>query len=297
MLLSQISIEKLESIITGFSGFTCKLKKVEIDKIFEECREEDLICSYDICFADYNDLKSNPLFDKKAFKLEQYVRLQLNKINGTAKLSDFILCYLSNLFNYTNTEEEVVEYLNRYFDNDGYSIEKIDELDEYKIYALQDCLVNYDCLFKESERGNFALINEHSEKCYKKIKEGDYSGAITNSRSLLEQILRELQREFERLDGNSRYNGQSIDRLLEEVLNKLNIKEGLIEQPLVGYTKLEEGFKNLTSGLSIIRHGMSDAHNISHPPTEKDALLIVNTAKTLANFIVKTYFEKFAYAA
>ncbi len=39
---------------------------------------------------------------------------------------------------------------------------------------------------------------------------------------------------------------------------------------------------------------MSDAHNISHIPTQKDALLAVNTSKTLVNFIVEHYFEKFA---
>lgn len=297
MLLSPAPIEKLTYIITGFSGITEKLSKSEIDKLFEVCSEKNIICTFDECFMDYNDIKSNPLYNTKAFKLENYVKIQLGKINGTSKIYDLILCYLSDLYNYTATEEEVIEYLNRYLDEDGYSIEKIEELGEYKIYALEDCLVNYDCLFKASAKGNFALINEHNQKCFDKIRTGDFTGAITNSRSLLEQILRELQREFERIDGNRRYNGQSLDRLLEEVLNKLNIKEGLVEQPLAGYTKLEEGFKDLTAGLSIIRHGMSDAHNISHPPTEKDAILIVNTAKTLANFIVKTYFEKFAYAA
>ena len=38
---------------------------------------------------------------------------------------------------------------------------------------------------------------------------------------------------------------------------------------------------------------MSDAHNISHVPTQKDAILAVNTVKTLANFIVEHYFEKY----
>lgn len=297
MLLSQESIEKLTNIITGFAGLTYKINKSEIDKISEECGREDIVCTYEECFEDKIDIINNPQYHSKDFKLEKYVKLQLEKINGTKSIYDYILCYFEQIYNYSSEPEEAVEYLNRYFDKDGYSIEKIEEQDEYKIYSLEDCLVNYDCLFKESARGNFALINEHNKKCFDKIKIGDFTGAITNSRSLLEQILRELQREFERIDGNSRYNGQSIDILLEKVLERLDIKDGLVAQPLVGYTSLEEGFKKLVHGLSVIRHGMSDAHNISHPPTEKDAILIVNTAKTLANFIVKTYFEKFAYAA
>src|SRR5699024_3857000 len=129
---------------------------------------------------------------------EKYVFLQLQEMNGTAKLCDFIMCYFSNISQYTRTPEEAVEYLNRFFNRDGYCLEKIEESSEYKIYSLDDCLVNYDCLFKESERGNYILINEHNKKCIDKIKNGDYTGAITNSRSLLEQILRELQLEFSR---------------------------------------------------------------------------------------------------
>ena len=294
MLLSEKSLEKLTNIITGYAGLTSKINKSEIDAITYTSGNEDIICTYEECFAEHSDLINNPQYTSREFKLEKYVRFQLEKINGTSMIHDFIIVYFKHIYDYADEPEEVVEYLNRYFDADGYSIEKIEFSDEYKIYSLDDCLVNYDCLFKESERGNYILINEHNEKCFNKIKTGDYSGAITNSRSLLEQILREIQIEFLISSGLRKkgYNGQ-IDRLLNDVLNSLNIKDGLQEQVLEGYSSLEEGFKALVHGVSIIRHGMSDAHNISREPTEKDAILIVNTAKTVANFIVKHYFEKF----
>lgn len=294
MLLSATSLEKLTNIITGFAGLTSKINKSEIDAITYTSGNEDIICKYDECFAEHSDIINNPLYSKTEFKQEKYVRLQLEKINGTSKIHDFIIVYFEHIYDYADEPDEVVEYLNRYFDVDGYSIEKIESTEEYKIYSLDDCLVNYDCLFKESERGNYILINEHNEKCFNKIKSGDYSGAITNSRSLLEQILREIQVDFLVRSGQRRtgYNGK-IDTLLEDVLNRMNIKDGLQDKIYQGYSSFEEGFKSLVHGVSLVRHGMSDAHNITYIPSEKDAVLVVNTAKTIANFIVQHYFEKF----
>ena len=298
MLLSATSLEKLTNIITGYAGLTSKINKSEIDAITYTSGSEDIICTYEECFVEYSDITNNPQYTSREFKLEKYVRLQLEKINGTSRIHDFIIVYFKHIYDYGDEPEEVVEYLNRYFDADGYSIEKIEFSDEYKIYSLDDCLVNYDCLFKESERGNYILINEHNKKCFEKIKSGDYTGAITNSRSLLEQLLCEIRSEIQISNGQRRsgYNG-GIDELLADVLDKLKIKETLKEKVYNGYESIENGFKSLVHGISLLRHGMSDAHNISYAPSQKDALLAVNTAKTIANFIVKVYFEKFVNAA
>ena len=216
----------------------------------------------------------------------------------TSRIHDFIIVYFKHIYDYADEPEEVVEYLNRYFDTDGYSVEKIESSDEYKIYSLDDCLVNYDCLFKESERGNYILINEHNEKCFNKIKLGDYTGAITNSRSLLEQLLCEIKAERLRTQGQrvSGYNGD-IGQLIDNTFPLINFQLGQIGAAQRAYEKLENGFKDLISGLAILRIGMSDAHSITYIPTQKDAILAVNTAKTLANFIVRHYFENFVNVA
>lgn len=298
MLLSTTSLEKLTNIITGFAGITSKINKSEIDAITYTSGNEDIICTYEECFAEHSDIINNPLYSKTEFKQEKYVRLQLEKMNGTSKIHDFITVYFKHIYDYADEPEEVVEYLNRSFDADGYSIEKIESSDEYKIYSLDDCLVNYNCLFKESERGNYILINEHNEKCFNKIKLGDYTGAITNSRSLLEQLLCEIKAERLRTNGQrvSGYNGD-IGQLIEDTFPLINFQLGQIGGAQRAYGKLENGFKDLISGLAILRIGMSDAHSITYVPTQKDAILAVNTAKTLANFIVQHYFEKFVNAA
>lgn len=298
MLLSPLSLEKLTNIITGYAGLTSKINKSEIDRILEVSGSGDVICTYEECFSEHSDIINNPLYSKTEFKQEKYVRLQLEKINGTSRIHDFIIVYFKHIYDYADEPEEVVEYLNRYFDTDGYSVEKIESSDEYKIYSLDDCLVNYDCLFKESERGNYILINEHNEKCFNKIKLGDYTGAITNSRSLLEQLLCEIKAERLRTQGQrvSGYNGD-IGQLINNTFPLINFQLGQIGSAQRAYEKLENGFKDLISGLAILRIGMSDAHSITYIPTQKDAILAVNTAKTLANFIVRHYFENFVNVA
>ena len=297
MLLSEKSLDALTNILTGLNNLTEKQKKSFVDVIFKHHDIQPQ--TYEIIFAEEIDIKNNILFSNMDFKLFQYTKLMLQKVNGTSKIFEILDDEIQYIYNSYEQErcDEIFQYLNNKFLDDNYSIEIIETLNKPIIYTLDDTLVNYNCLFTETERGSFALINQHNKKCFEKIKTGDYSGAITNSRSLLEQILRELQKEFEHIDNTSRYNGKDIVRLYNDVIDRLNIKEGLVAQPLVGYTKLEQGFEKLIDGVSIIRHGMSDAHNISHEPSIKDAVLAVNTAKTIANFIVKIYFEKFVDAA
>lgn len=298
MLLSSISLDKLTNIITGYSGLTSKINKSEIDKILEDSGSKDIICTYDECFAEHFDIINNPLYTKTEFKQEKYVRLQLEKLNGTSNIANFITIYFEHIYDYTDEPEEAVVYLNKSFDDDGYSVEKIEESDEYKIYSIDNCLVNYDCLFKESERGNYILINEHNEKCFNKIKSGDYTGAITNSRSLLEQILCEIKAERQRSQGRrvSGYNGD-IGQLVDDTFPLINFQLGQVGGVQRAYEQLENGFKDLINGLAILRIGMSDAHSITYIPTQKDAIIAVNTAKTLANFIVRHYFEHYVNAA
>lgn len=298
MLLSATSIEKLTNIITGFAGLTEKIRKTDIDEILEHSGNLSIVCTYDKCFEEHPDIINNPLYNSREFQQEKYVKLQLEKLNGTSQIHKLIITYFNNIGNYTEEPEEVVEYLNRYFDKDGYSVEKIEETEEYKIYSIDDCLIDYDCLFNESERGNYILINEHNKKCFEKIKTGDYTGAITNSRSLLEQLLCEIKGETQVSQGQRRsgYNGE-IDTLIDSVFPMLKISDDLTGAPKSAYLKLEDSFKGLIKGLAILRIGMSDAHAITYIPTQKDAILAVNTAKTLANFIVQHYFEKFVNAA
>jgi hypothetical protein len=297
MLLSHESIAALANTITGFSGLTYEIKKSEVDEIFNQV---GMVAEpYDVFFKDFPEISNNSQYSSNKFKLFNYVVKNIETINGNQRLYKLILFYFGQIYSYSDREEEVLDYINRSFSKDNCEVVYIKEIKKYQIYTLDGCLVSYDCIFNERKAGAFLLIEEHNNKCINKIISGDFTGAITNSRSLLEQIFIEIRKGLllkinssKRLPG---YNGD-IDALFGQVLDLLDIKKGLTGQPEAGYKKLEIGFKNLNSGISIIRHGMSDAHNISYLPKKKDALLAVNTAKTLANFLVEVYFDKYLEA-
>lgn len=326
MLLSFPSINKLVDILTGqLYDYVPETKKF-IDEILRNIGKDNLVETYDICFDGKIDIVSNRQYSSKVYKLQQYTRLKIEELNGTVFLEDMIISAISaikeiiyynekklyNIIYGTQLDEieaqnlsnekilELIKSLNDNFEVDNVSIEYIEQNNAYKIYALDDCFVVYNCLFNERQIGNFILINEHNRKCHEKILAGDFSGAITNSRSLLEQILREIELSiYQKENPGSRlpgYDGK-IENLMNRVFTKLNITEHLTDKPKRGYEKIESGFKDINSGISVLRHGMSDAHNISFSPSKKDALLAVNSAKTLANFLVEVYFEKFGDAA
>jgi hypothetical protein len=301
MLLSSQSINKLVDIITGQRGITAPQTKEDIDESLQELGFTNLVSSYEECFKGQDDVLYNMQYDEESFKLSNYVRIKLEGINGIKDLKVFtelFIRFLTQTYrDYTVKKGEddklleIFDHLNEGFERDNYKIEKIEEDNDFRLYSLDDSIISYGCYFKETKTGNFILINEHYEKCIRKINSRDYSGAITNAQSLLEQILIEIRNDINKTP-NKGHKG-NLPALLESVFKLLDITNNLKNPSLSGYQKIEEGFNVLSCGLQLLRYGMSDAHSISHLPTQKDALLAVNTSKTLSNFIVEHYFEKY----
>ncbi len=287
MLLGYASIDRLSKILTTDEGFGLDVTKKGFEQYLNGTSVR--VETYDKAFEGVDEVKNSQLYANKHFKINSYAKLKISELNGTGELRVFTENFLSILV-CSDLAEELVAKINESFIEDDYEIIYVEALERYSIHSLLDCLVSYDCLFAENLQGQHHLIAEHNKKCVGRILEGDYSGAITSSRSLLEQILREIQIDKIPSGRRGRYGGD-FDKLLKTVLDVLKLPNGFDLKIKKGYEKLEEGFNTLGQGMNLLRHGMSDSHNITFEPTQKDALLAVNTSKTLANFIVTHYFE------
>ncbi len=291
MKLSSDSINVFANIVLGTTGLTTPLSKSKINEILKNA--DIKIKSFEKFFECFSDIKANPQYKNEHFKLEKYLVINLKNINLTHKLYQVVDGYFSQLYSYTSSTAEVLEYINAEFSKDNYEVVQLEETGEFKIYSLDDSMINYDCIFKEKELGNYILINQQCEKCIKKIETGDYMGAITNASSLIEQLLQEI------IDNNGFHKNISYNSklklFLDDVLDALELTKGLTRPKSNVYKKLRAGFSYLTDGLYVMRNTMSDAHRVikGFEPSKKEALLAVNTAKTIANFIVAEYFEKF----
>ena len=165
---------------------------------------------------------------------------------------------------------------------DGYEVVILNG--KAKVRDLKGGSVEFVSPFQDSPKDTHAFIDEQAEKCDAKIASGDYYGAITNARSLLEAVLAEIEKE---LDPSAReYDGDLI-KLYRRIQKLLNLEPGRkdISDTL---KQILSGLTSVVSGLAGLRNKMSDAHVATYRPDKHHAALAVNAAKTLANFILAT---------
>jgi len=178
--------------------------------------------------------------------------------------------------------ENAVEYLNKYLEYDGYKIHKMGKF--YKVIRIEDELEVAPPIMPDGTP-NYGFVKEQLEKCEKKILEGDFDGAITNARSLVEAVLFDIEH-FLSEDESPTYDG-NITKLYKRVRKLLNLNPSA-ELP-DNLKKILSGLISLVEGLSGIRNDMSDAHARRYKPHEHHARLAVNSAKTITDFLFSTF--------
>jgi len=187
--------------------------------------------------------------------------------------------------NFLNSEydiENAVKYLGEYLEYDGYKINKIGKF--YKVTKIEDELEVIPPIMPDGTP-NYDFVKEQLEKSEKKILEGDFDGAITNARSLVEAVLLDIEH-FLSKNESSTYDG-NITKLYKRVRKLLNLNPNA-ELP-DSLKKILSGLISLVEGLSSIRNDMSDAHARRYKPHEHHARLAVNTAKTIIDFLFSTF--------
>ncbi|UUV16968.1 abortive infection family protein [Fusobacteria bacterium ZRK30] len=127
------------------------------------------------------------------------------------------------------------------------------------------------------------FISEQIEKSNKKIAKADYSGAITNSRTLIEQVLKELSLRFKLEIDNS----GDLQKLYKVVANKMNLK--IAKDSPENIKQILSGFLNIINGIAPLRNSASDAHARMFDPKKHHAKLAVNSSLTICDFLLDSY--------
>lgn len=177
---------------------------------------------------------------------------------------------------------DAVTYLNEFLAYDGYEV--IPEGKSFNVIdrARGEILVEVKL---EQSHLSHAFIVEQIEKCRSKTSLGDYDGAITNARSLVEAVLAAIQREIDPVAPD--YDGD-LPKLYRAVQKHLNLSP---DNPKVS-NNLKQTLTGLIStiaGLSGLSNRMGDRHVREYKPSVHHSVLIVNTAMTFSNFIFDTY--------
>lgn len=131
----------------------------------------------------------------------------------------------------------------------------------------------------------FAHIKEDLMKCEKRLADGDYSGAITSARSLVEGVCNEI---IANISGESLNENLDLPMLFKKVRNELNLNTNnpSLEKPL---KQVLSGLVNIINGLAEIRNKNGDAHHRRYEVDKHHAVLVINSAKTVVTFLFNTY--------
>ncbi len=212
-----------------------------------------------------------------------YVEEKLNELNKQKRISDVLYAYFSPI-NFIGEEtllNKLINQLNNYLEFDGYKLEMKGKT--LKIVSVVNEIVEANEFYK-LDKG----IRENIEKCDKKLKENDYTGAITNARTFLETLLLYIHKNIKKEDYN--FTGD-LPRLYKDVsgLVKLNIEKNTEND----VKRVLSGLTSIVSGVSGISNKMSDRHGRLIEYDEEIqrnlSILAVNSVKTLSLYLYSCY--------
>lgn len=135
------------------------------------------------------------------------------------------------------------------------------------------------------EHLTYAHILEDLAKCDKRFDDGDYSGAITSARSLVEGVCNEIVNKITGEDLEDKLDLPALFTLVRKKLN-LNTDNPKLEKPL---KQVISGLTSVVNGLAEIRNENGDVHHRRYEVNKHHALVVINSAKTVITFLFNTY--------
>jgi hypothetical protein len=276
MKISERTIKRLGEIITG-------------DKALSPYRSGPKLVSF------FNNFGTNHAYGEGFPSRWKFAEDCLRGFNDTPALKKIILTALDprdfmgatvydkeSQQNKPANVQDALTYLNEFLAYDGYEVvphgKSCDVVDKTRGEILVDVKL-------EPSHLSHAFIMEQIEKCRSKMGQGDYDGAITNARSLVEAVLAAIEKDC---DPNPPAYDGDLPNLYKRVQKHLNLSP---ENPAINNSLKQTltGFISIICGLSGLSNKMGDRHVREYKPAEHHATLIVNAAMTFSNFIFDSY--------
>jgi len=218
-------------------------------------------------------------------KKESYAKEVISSRLTLAFLSELIHKVLTPLDG--NDYSKAKDYLNQLLIKKGYECYAVPGQygQEYHIkeFGYEHSVEVAQEMFEEHPLTR-TYIYEHIEKCIKKIDENDYPGAITNSRTLLEELMSEIQK---KLDPSPKNCCGDMLKQYKDVQSLLDLDPNQHDIEAIQF--ILRGLNSVIRGLSTLRNSSSDSHASKFRPMEYHAQLAVNSAKTVCNFLLASF--------
>jgi hypothetical protein len=274
MKITLQTIEVLEGIITGNNNISPNRTGPELVNFFNQYPELKLINGGAFVYGQG--------FPSRA----DFTRSQLNRLNDIGLIKQVIKNaldprhYIDSTFDLVN----VVDHLNKYLIYD--EIEVIKKGLHYCVRNKESTtMITQDFLSKFSEHtDSHSFIREQNEKCKARVEAKDYDGAIANARSMTEAIFDNI---LTQKHVDSSIHKGDLNQLFKEIKRylKLNPNQADLSNTLI---QMLSGLTSIVTSLAAIGNKMSERHVRKYRPARHHALLAVNAANTLCEFLISS---------
>jgi len=180
-----------------------------------------------------------------------------------------------------NRKEEVetlIKIYNQNLEGDGYEIFQTDRISGKPIYSAR--LISTPVKFENAMKFDSQFVKEQNSKCEGKLREGDYDGAITSARSLVEGVLGEIHY---KCSGSELPKSGDLLKDYKAVKDLLNLSEDLHVH--AGLKSLVRSFHGIIQSIDSLSNKMGDRHRPILKPTYHHAKLVVDSARTMSDFL------------
>ena len=136
-----------------------------------------------------------------------------------------------------------------------------------------------------ADKASSEYINQQIYKCKSKMNSGDYDGAITNARTLIEEILLSIEEKIvgarQDYDGNLPALYKRVSKLINMYPDDSTVNNSLKE--------VLRGFVSIVNGFAGLSNNIGDRHATIKHPSHHHAKLAVNSSFVISDFLLESY--------
>lgn len=190
------------------------------------------------------------------------------------------------------TNESEISYLlsifNKYLQADGWKLVANSMMSGQPVYDFLR-LTGLAIKLPEPEKAIDVLSDDYvielADKCDARILASDFDGAITIARTMLEAVMIELELRLVGKRGDYKGDLPKQFKQVAKLLRMDDERQDLDDR----FKDVIRGLIMVVNGLAPLRNKMSDGHARVRKPAAHHARMVVNTAKTIAMFLVDSY--------
>ncbi|WP_394122228.1 abortive infection family protein [Planococcus donghaensis] len=245
-----------------------------LDTVKDNLRYTFSIIYHSNNYMEFNDLVSNDEF-RECIMIIKKIALEKGEeipyfLSGCRTVEEF----LRKVYIEIDSRNEMLEVISNAFNPYIFYLEE-------NMYEVEIVKVNVDF----PKILTYVGIVRDLDNCDSRIEKGDYSGAITSAKTLVEGVCKELLTILGEDTSNA---GEKFPKLVTRTLNTLNLdasNEAFTNQ----LKEIVNGLNKTIVGLNEVRNTMGDSHSKTFNPSFHHAVLAVNSAKTVTSFLFHTY--------